>query len=92
MPKLLERIPVLQRRRNRATAAAVAKVADRAAAQAPGVLEATLRAFSGPPSAKVQVAAPVLILATGAGVAVWWWTQWARGRAESEAEQTKGPE
>ena len=27
--------------------------------------------------------APVLLLATGAGVAVWWWTQWARGHAES---------
>ena len=38
-------------------------------------------------SRKVQVelpVAPVLLLATGAGVAVWWWTQWARGQAESE--------
>lgn len=28
--------------------------------------------------------APAIILATGAGVALWWWTQWARGAAESE--------
>jgi hypothetical protein len=39
--------------------------------------------------------APVLLMATGAGVAVWWWTQWARGRAESEAtappEAAPGP-
>ena len=29
--------------------------------------------------------APALLIATGAGVAVWYWTQWARGQAESEA-------
>jgi hypothetical protein len=34
--------------------------------------------------------APVLLLATGAGVAVWWWTQWARGRAESEGAAGDG--
>lgn len=42
---------------------------------------------------KVQLelpVAPVLLLATGAGVAVWWWTQWARGRAESEAAAPTG--
>jgi uncharacterized protein HemX len=30
--------------------------------------------------------ASAVVLAAGAGVAFWWWTQWARGRAESEAE------
>ena len=28
---------------------------------------------------------PALLLATGTGVAFWWWTQWARGAEESEA-------
>ncbi len=28
--------------------------------------------------------APAILLATGAGVALLWWTQWARGRAESD--------
>ena len=37
-------------------------------------------------SSRVARAAPAaLLLATGAGTALWWWTQWARGRAESEA-------
>ena len=30
------------------------------------------------------ILAPTLIAAAGAGVAFWWWTQWARGRAEAE--------
>ena len=34
-------------------------------------------------SGKDQIG-PALLLATSAGVAFWWWTQWARGSAESE--------
>jgi len=30
--------------------------------------------------------ASAVVLAAGAGVAFWWWTQWARGRAESEGD------
>jgi uncharacterized protein HemX len=30
--------------------------------------------------------ASAVVLAAGAGVAFWWWTQWARGRAETEAD------
>jgi uncharacterized protein HemX len=33
--------------------------------------------------------ASAVVLAAGAGVAFWWWTQWARGRAESEADVTE---
>jgi len=40
-----------------------------------------------PPVALPPLASAV-ILAAGAGVAFWWWTQWARGRAESEAVET----
>ena len=40
-------------------------------------------------SRKAQ-AAPALLLATGAGVAFWWWTQWARGVEESEAAGKAG--
>ncbi len=45
-------------------------------------IEASLQALGR--SRKAQVA-PALLLATGAGVAFWWWTQWARGAEESEA-------
>jgi uncharacterized protein HemX len=30
--------------------------------------------------------ASAVVLAAGAGVAFWWWTQWARGRAESDPD------
>ena len=30
---------------------------------------------------------PALFAAAGAGAAVWWWNQWARGRAEAEAAE-----
>jgi hypothetical protein len=56
-------------------------------AKLPGRLSAVTRR-------KVQVelpVAPVLLMATGAGVAVWWWTQWARGRAESDAAAPAAP-
>jgi uncharacterized protein HemX len=33
--------------------------------------------------------ASAVVLAAGAGVAFWWWTQWARGRAENEADLTE---
>jgi hypothetical protein len=53
------------------------------------LIEIILDTLSEPPKTKrghVARAAPAaLLLATGAGAAVWWWTQWARGRAESEA-------
>jgi uncharacterized protein HemX len=52
---------------------------------------------SAPP--KTSTAAPALapiasavVLAAGAGVAFWWWTQWARGRAESEAAEGSEPD
>ncbi len=51
-------------------------------AKAVDPIEASLQALGR--SRKAQVA-PALLLATGAGVAFWWWTQWARGSAESEA-------
>ena len=35
--------------------------------------------------------APALLIATGAGVAFWYWTQWARGQAESEAAAKDEP-
>jgi hypothetical protein len=42
-----------------------------------------------PLSSVLPPLASAVILAAGAGVAFWWWTQWARGRAESEdAEAT----
>jgi hypothetical protein len=52
-------------------------------------IDILLDKLSEPPKGRrghVARAAPAaLLLATGAGAAVWWWTQWARGRAESEA-------
>ena len=35
--------------------------------------------------------APALLIATGAGVAFWYWTQWARGQAESDAAAKDEP-
>lgn len=32
---------------------------------------------------------PALFAAAGTGAAVWWWNQWARGRAETEAAQAR---
>ncbi len=43
------------------------------------------------PSARAKTAqhvAPALLLATGAGVAFLWWTQWARGQAESDQAES----
>ena len=54
--------------------------------KAPDAMEASLQALGRSRTAQV---APALLLATGAGVAFWWWTQWARGRAESEAAAPK---
>ncbi len=50
-------------------------------------IEASLQALGR--SRKAQVA-PALLLATGAGVAFWWWTQWAQGAEESEAAGKAG--
>jgi hypothetical protein len=58
-------------------------LADAAVRKSPDVLEASLRAV-GRSRAKPQVA-PAVLLIGGAGVAFWWWTQWARGRAEADA-------
>jgi hypothetical protein len=38
------------------------------------------------PASGLSPIASAVVLAAGAGVAFWWWTQWARGRAESEAD------
>jgi len=38
------------------------------------------------PAPGLSPIASAVVLAAGAGVAFWWWTQWARGRAETEAE------
>jgi uncharacterized protein HemX len=41
---------------------------------------------TAPPSPGLSPIASAVVLAAGAGVAFWWWTQWARGRAENEAD------
>jgi len=46
-------------------------------------------ATASPPSPGLSPIASAVVLAAGAGVAFWWWTQWARGRAESEADLTE---
>ena len=56
--------------------------------QAPEALETAVQAAAK--SKTGQVAAPALLIATGAGVAFLWWTQWARGQAESAAEAEGG--
>jgi len=38
------------------------------------------------PAPGLSPIASAVVLAAGAGVAFWWWPQWARGRAETEAE------
>jgi ferric-dicitrate binding protein FerR (iron transport regulator) len=40
------------------------------------------------PAPSLSPIASAVVLAAGAGVAFWWWTQWARGRAETEADLT----
>ena len=63
------------------------KLVQALAAKAVDPMEASLQALGR--SRKAQVA-PALLLATGAGVAFWWWTQWARGAEESEAAGKRG--
>jgi uncharacterized protein HemX len=82
MPSLLDRLPFRRRRAGDPLSAATSTLAE----AAPDVAKASVKALERARGA--PVAAPVLILATGAGVAVWWWTQWARGRAESDAAAT----
>jgi uncharacterized protein HemX len=48
--------------------------------------EATASPNTSPSSPGLSPIASAVVLAAGAGVAFWWWTQWARGRAESEAD------
>ncbi len=38
------------------------------------------------PSPGLSPITSAVVLAAGAGVAFWWWTQWARGRAENDAD------
>jgi uncharacterized protein HemX len=54
------------------------KAAPEVAPEAP-----TLPKSSGP---RLSPIASAVVLAAGAGVAFWWWTQWAQGRAEAEAD------
>ena len=49
--------------------------------KAPGPIKTLLE---DPARMRTTPVAPALLLATGAGVAFWWWTQWARGAAENE--------
>jgi hypothetical protein len=78
MPSLLDRLSF------RRTRSKPQRLAD----QAGDAVQASLQTVASH-AGRVPPAAPLLILATGAGVAVWWWTQWARGRAESEAAEKK---
>ena len=78
MPKLLDRLPF----RRKAREPSVVRTVQTLVRQAPDAVEASLQALGRSRKAPV---APALLLATGAGVAFWWWTQWARGTAESEA-------
>ncbi len=64
-----------------------ARLVQAIASKAVDPMEASLQALGR--SRKAQVA-PALLLATGAGVAFWWWTQWARGAEESEAAGKTG--
>jgi ferric-dicitrate binding protein FerR (iron transport regulator) len=43
------------------------------------------------PSTGLSPIASAVALAAGAGVAFWWWTQWARGRAETETDIAAEP-
>ncbi len=49
-------------------------------------------ALDAPPAPGLAPIASAVVLAAGAGVAFWWWTQWARGRAESELVDTENAE
>ena len=86
MPRLFDKL----RRRPRPTVSALAETAQKAGRRTSDMVAASLRTLSG--THKAQAAAPALVLATGVGVAFWWWTQWARGRAEVEGEKTVAPE
>ena len=79
MPNLFSRLPFRGRPIKPTLVQTLsAKVAD--------PIETSLQALGR--SRKAQVA-PALLLATGAGAAFWWWTQWARGAEESEAAARK---
>ena len=78
MPKLLDRLPF--RRKSREPS--VVRTVQTLVRQAPDAVQTSLLALGQSRKAPV---APALLLATGVGVAFWWWTQWARGSAESEA-------
>ena len=75
MPNLFSRLPFRRSPVQR-------KLVQKLSAKAADPIETSLQALGR--SRKAQVA-PALLLATGAGAAFWWWTQWARGSAESEA-------
>ncbi len=83
---LMSRLASLRPRKAALAKSSFAKVLDTKAADP---IEASLQALGR--SRKAQVA-PALLLATGAGVAFWWWTQWARGAEESEAAGKAGPD
>lgn len=34
--------------------------------------------------------APVVVIACGAGMAFWWWSQWARSREDARLAEAKG--
>ena len=86
--KLLDRLPFRPKPTARGVAETVKAVTEQAnsgkavASKAPAAMDAALAALG---RSRASPVAPALLLATGAGVAFWWWTQWARGRAESEA-------
>jgi hypothetical protein len=61
-----------------------------------GLRRSPLRVFKSAPLDATRDTAPskvlsrstiasAVVLAAGAGAAFWWWTQWAQGRAESDA-------
>ena len=86
MKTLLSRLASLRPAKRALAKAPIVKVL---ATKAADPIEASLQALGR--SRKAQVA-PALLLATGAGVAFWWWTQWARGAEESEAAGKTGQE
>ncbi len=66
---------------SRKAAPRVVEAAETAAADA-------VEAGASIPKTKTAQVAPALLLATGAGVAFWYWTQWARGQAESDQAES----
>ncbi len=44
-----------------------------------------------PASTRALSLAPAVVLVCGAGVAFWWYTQWAHGRGDGEAEAEPHP-